>query len=111
MKFDEVEPGTCMHRVAVDVAEELRSQIRDLWEDMYRRNKAMGGGMANVTLAGLTVVWLECVHATMGTLDSESAISLLRDLRPEDKEVAREMRLAARDFLRRSRWLPKRRAT
>lgn len=111
MKFDHVDADTCMHGVAVEVADELRDHVRLVYEDMHLRNKEMGGGMANVTLAGLTVVWLECVHATMGTLDSESAISLLRELRPSDKEAAREMRLAARDFLRRSRWLPKRRTT
>lgn len=110
MKFDHVDPDTSMHHLAVEVADEFREAVKTTWEAMYLRNKQMGGGMANVTLAGLTVVWLECVHATMGTPDSESAISLLRHLRPDDKSVARDMRGAARDFLRRSYWLPKRRA-
>lgn len=110
MRFEDVDAESCMHGVALDVADELREQIRSTYEDMHHRNQQIGGGMANVALAGLTVVWMECVHATMGTLDSESAISLLRDMRPEDKEAAREMRMAVRDFLRRSHWLPKRRA-
>lgn len=109
MQFDHVEADSCMHHVALEVAEELREQIMASYLAMYVRNREMGGGMSNVVLAGLTLVWLECVHSLMGTPDSESAISLLQDLRPSESSVTKEMRMAARDFLRRSKWLPKRR--
>jgi len=78
---------------------------------MHLRNQQIGGGLSNVVMAGLTVVWLECVHSLSGSPDGESAIALLRDLSPGDRAVAKEMRMAARDFLRRSRWLPKQRTT
>jgi hypothetical protein len=111
MMFDDINTDTCQHHVALDVADRFREQFRELYAGMYRRNSDIGGGLSNFVLAGLTVVWLECTHSLMGSPDSESAIALLRDMRPDDRAVAKEMRMAARDFLRRSRWLPKQRAT
>jgi hypothetical protein len=111
MEFDDIDADTCQHHAALQVADEFREQFRTLYAGMYRRNAAIGGGLSNMVMAGMTVVWLECVHSLMGSPDSESAIALLRDMRPDDRAVAKEMRMAARDFLRRSRWLPKQRAT
>jgi hypothetical protein len=111
MAFEDIDADTCQHHVALEVADKFREQFRELYADMYRRNSDVGGGLSNFVMAGLTVVWLECVHSLSGSPDGESAISLLRDMRPDDRDVVREMRRAARDFLRRSRWLPKQRAT
>jgi len=60
--------------------------------------------MANVVLAGLTLVWLESVHTVWNTPTGESAVGLMTQLRPDDKESKRDMQRAARDFLRRSGW-------
>lgn len=110
MEFDHVTPDTCMHGVSLEFADELREMVHQNYVGMYLRNHEIGGGMDNIVLAGLTVVWLECVHSLMGTPDFESAIALLADMRPKERVVAKEMRMAARDFLRRSKWLPKRRS-
>jgi hypothetical protein len=113
MTFDEVGVDDDMAEVAVRVGDEMRDKVRELYAAMCQRNRELyeenDRGMANVVLAGLTLVWLELVHNTMGTGHSESAITLLLNLRPQDRGVARDMKMAARDFLRRSRWLPKRR--
>jgi hypothetical protein len=104
MNFDEVDPDECMHSVAVDVADELREHIRDLYMRQHQRNQETDGGMANVVLAGLTLVWLESVQTVWNTPTGESAVALLRRLRPETREAKRDMQRAARDFLRRSGW-------
>jgi len=111
MDFTRVDAETCQHGLAIEIADEFRQVFRDAYADMHLRNSQIGGGLANVVLTGLTVVWLECVHSLSGSPDGESAIALLRDLSPDDRAVAKEMRMAARDFLRRSRWLPKQRTT
>jgi hypothetical protein len=109
MDFSELKPDDCMHTVAMDVAAELREAMRSLYVGMYQKNEDMQGAMPNVVLAGLSLLWLESAHTVFGTADYETALSLVKGIRPNDKEVEREMKQVARDFLRRSRWLPKRR--
>lgn len=104
MTFDDVDHGTCMHGLSVDVADDIRSYVGGLFAQQHARNLETDGAMANVVLTGLTLVWLEAVHGHWNTVASESAISLLRGLKPEDRETGKEMRRAARDFLRRSGW-------
>ena len=104
MDFDKVDADACMHMVAVDVADELREHVRDLYLRQHQRNLETDGAMANVVLAGLTLVWIEAVHTVWNTVHSESAMSLLKGLAPESKGDKREMKRAARDFLRRSGW-------
>lgn len=104
MNFDDVQPDTCMHGVSVDVADELREHIRDLYLRQHQRNQETEGAMANVVLAGLTLVWLEAVHTVWNTSTGESAVCLLKGLKPESREEKRDMQRAARDFLRRSGW-------
>jgi hypothetical protein len=111
MDFTDLDPDACMHSVSLDVAEDMRQHYRDLYVHMLQARKRMDEGMPNVVLAGLTVLWLECVHSAFGTVEYESAISILRDVQPNGKSVYREMRRAARDFLRRSKWLPVKRST
>jgi hypothetical protein len=104
MIFDKADAETCPRRLAMDVADDLRERIHDLYAQQHKRNQETDGGMANVVLAGLTAVWLEAVHASWNTMLSESAMSVLRGMDPEDKEVKVSMKRAARDFLRRSGW-------
>lgn len=108
MIFDNANPDTCPRGLAMDVADELREHIHDLYARQHKRNQETDGGMANAVLAGLTAVWLEAVHASWNTMLSESAISVLRGMSPEDQETKRSMKWAARDFLRRSGWCVRR---
>jgi hypothetical protein len=107
MMFKEVDDSTCMHGVAFDVANHLREEVREMYRSMFERNVELQGSIPNAVLAGLTMLWLESVHNVLGSMDYESAIMLVTDCRPSDKQVEKEMKQAARDFLRRSRWLPK----
>jgi hypothetical protein len=107
MIFEEVDESTCMHDVAFDVANHLREQVREMYRCMFERNSELHGTLPNAVLAGLTLLWLESVHNVLGSMDYETAIRLVADCRPTDKQVGKEMKQAARDFLRRSRWLPK----
>lgn len=104
MDFNEVEPDSCMHNVTIDVADELREHVQDLYARQHQRNLETDGAMANVVLAGLTLVWLEAVHTIWNTVSSESAMSLMKGLAPDKKGDKRSMARAARDFLRRSGW-------
>jgi hypothetical protein len=104
MNFDEVDADACMHMLAVEVADELRSHVQELYSGQHQRNQETDGRMANVVLAGLTLVWLEAVHTVWNTPTGESAVGLMHGLKPESKGVKREMQRAARDFLRRSGW-------
>lgn len=106
MTFEDCDDGTCMHDVAVSVADQLREPLRELFFSQHRRAQELDGGLENATLAGLTLLWLESVHAVFGTTDYESAIRLVSEIRPDDKRVCREMSQAACDFLRRSQWMP-----
>ena len=111
MIFDQVDEDTCMHEKAFEVADVMREQVRDLYGEMFRRNRELQGSMANAVLAGLTLLWLESVHNVFGSMDYESALNLVRECKPTDPAVHREMRASARDFLRRSRWLKIKRRT
>jgi len=102
--FHHVDETSSMCRVAVEVADDFREHLRELYQAQHARNQETNGIMANVVLAGLTIAWLEAVHATWSTPYGESALSLMRHLRPEEKAAYWEMKHAARDFLRRSRW-------
>jgi len=102
--FHHVDETSSMCRVAVEVADDFREHLRELYQAQHARNQETNGIMANVVLAGLTIAWLEAVHATWSTPYGESAVSLMRHLRPEEKAAYWEMKHAARDFLRRSRW-------
>lgn len=105
MIFDQVDENTCMHEKAFEVADVLREQVRDMYQDMFRRNGELQGSLANAVLAGLTLLWLESVHNVFGSMDYESALNLVRDCKPTDRNVHKEMRAATRDFLRRSGWI------
>lgn len=109
MDFSEIKPDDCMHTVAMDVTAELRETVRSMYAGMYEKNEDLQGAMPNVVLAGLSLLWLESVHAVFGTADYETALRLLKGIRPNEKEIEQEMKQAARDYLRRSQWLPKRR--
>ena len=104
MDFQSVDPESCQHTTAIELSNELREHINDLLASQTLRNQEVGGGLCNVVLAGLTIAWLDTVYSHWNTVSGESAMSLLKALRPQDKEVARSMRRAARDFLRRSGW-------
>lgn len=107
MDFSTVQPDDCMHTVSMTVSEDLRERVRELYLGMYQRSEEINGVMPNVVLAGLTLLWLESVHTVFGTADYESAVRLLKKIRPNDKVVTGEMRMAARDMLRRSGWTTK----
>lgn len=104
MTFDDVDAETCMHTLSIDVAAEFREQLAQMYQNLHARNAAINGGLANVVLAGLTLVWLEAVYESWNTPYGESAMSIMRRLKPDTKEVKRGMQRAARDFLRRSRY-------
>lgn len=104
MTFDDVDAETCMHSLAINVAAEFRDHLEEMYRNLHARNAEISGGLANVVLAGLTLAWLEAVYASWNTPYGESAMSLMRSLKPETKEVKRGMQRAARDFLRRSRY-------
>lgn len=105
MKFDDVDDQTCMHGLAVEVADELREPLRELFVGQYGRAEQLEARLPNAVLAGLTLLWLESIHAVFGTADYESAVQIVAGIKPNDKRVCREMSQAARDFLRRAEWL------
>lgn len=109
MDFKRIQAEDSMHEVTMMVASELRESLRELYLGMYQRNEEFQGSMPNVVLAGLTLLWLEAVHTIHGTADYESALRLVKGLRPDVPAVEKVMKRAARDVLRRSRWLPKQR--
>jgi hypothetical protein len=104
MSFEDVHADTCMHSVAIGVADDIGRYIQDLYDAQHARNQETDGAMANVVLAALTIVWLDAAHTAWNTPAGESAISLMRGLKPGHKGRKREMQRAARDFLRRSGW-------
>ncbi len=104
MDFRHVDETSSMHHVAVEVADDFREHLYELYQAQHLRNQEADGIMANVVLAGLTIAWLEAVHASWNTPYGESALSVLRGVRPSAKGASLEMKQAARDFLRRSRW-------
>lgn len=108
MDFTNIKPDDCMHQVAIDVSAELRETLHELYRGMYLRGEELEGVMPNVVLAGLTLLWLESIHTVFGTADYETALRLVKGLRPNDPQVNDEMAQAARDFLRRSGRLPRR---
>jgi hypothetical protein len=104
MDFDNVSSGDCMHAVSIQVADDVRNHLKDLYSGLYARSEALPDGLPNVVLAGLTLVWLESVYNVFGSASYESAVSLLKQIRTENKTVRTGMRHAAHDFLRRSGW-------
>ncbi len=93
-----------MADASVRLAEDIRLFIDDLYQQQHQRNVETNGGLANIVLAGLTLVWLESVYQSWNTVHGESAMSLLRVLRPRNKGRAVAVRRSGRDFLRRSGW-------
>ena len=109
MKFDQVQSTDCMRDVTIQVADDLREHLQELYLRMFQRVAELEDGMPNVVLAGLTLVWLEAAHNIFGTASYESAISLLSGIRPDDREALAGMKQSAADVLRRSGWGMKRR--
>ena len=108
MDFHDVDETSSMYDVAVQVADDLRQHLDELYRAQHVRNQEMDGNMANVVLAGLTIVWLEAIHTSWNTPYGESALSVMQGVRPDAEDTYLEMKQAARDFLRRSRWLLRR---
>lgn len=102
MNFSEVQEDADMAEVTIALAEDIRAYLADLYEQQHQRNVETNGAMANVVLAAITIAWMESVHGAWNTMHGESAMSLLKVLRPRAKEDRRNLRRAARDFLRRS---------
>ena len=50
MDFDKVDADTCPHGVAMDVADELREHIHELYARQHKRNLETDGGMANAVV-------------------------------------------------------------
>lgn len=109
MDFDDVQSADCMPEIALRVADDISMHVRSIYLSMLERCKELDNGMPNVVLAGLTLVWLEECQDLLGSASFESAVSILRSIRPQDKEMRVRMRGAAADLLRRSGWSPKRR--
>jgi hypothetical protein len=104
MEFDDIDADTCPYHAAMDVADNIRSHVMELYQKQAARSSELESGLTNSVLAGLTIVWIEAVHSSWNTMFSESAMAVLRGMSPEDKQTRREMKRAARDFLRRSGW-------
>ena len=109
MDFDNVQSTDCMPDLAIQVADDIRDHVRDVYQRMIQRSSELEDGLPNVVLAGLTLVWIESAYNIFGSASYESAISLLSTIRPESKETRRGMKRAAADLLRRSGWAIKRR--
>jgi len=80
-----------MHAVALEVADEFLEHVRDLYSAQHIRNQETNGVMPNVVLAGLTIAWLEAVHASWGKAYGESAVSLMREVAPKGKGMHTEI--------------------
>jgi len=102
--FDKVTQDDCMHDLAVKVSDDVMDKINDLYSGLYAKSEALSDGLPNVVLAGLTLSWLQCVYNVFGSASYESAVTLLRSIRPTDRDTRSGMRHAAHDFLRRSGW-------
>lgn len=111
MDFDDVDSTDCMPEVALRVADDIDMHVRQIYLRMLERCQELSDGMPNVVLAGLTIVWLEQCQELFGSASFESAVSMLRSIRTDDKEVRSRMKRSAADLLRRSGWAPKRRKT
>lgn len=109
MDFKDVDATDCMPQVALRVADDIESHVRQMYVSMLERCHELGDGMPNVVLAGLTIVWLEQCQDLFGSASFESAIAMLRSIRPDDGAVRTRMKRSASDLLRRSGWSQKRR--
>ena len=109
MDFEQVQSTDCMPEVSIQVADEIREDVKQIYIRMLERCQQLDDGMPNVVLAGLTLVWIEACHNIFGSASYESAISLLSAIKPDDRETRKAMKRAAADLLRRSGWALKRR--
>ena len=109
MDFDDVQSTDCMHQVSIQVADDIREHVRQIYLRMLDRSSELEDGMPNVVLPGLTLVWMECAYNIFGSASYESAVTLLRDIRPDSKDDRVGMKRAAADLMRRSGWTLKRR--
>lgn len=109
MDFDDVESNDCMPEVALRVADDIGLHVRQLYLGMIERSAYLENGLPNVVLTGLTIVWLEQCQELFGSASFESAVSMLRSIRPHSNEIQLKMKRSAADLLRRSGWSLKRR--
>lgn len=109
MDFEQVDSTDSMPAVCIQVADDIRDHVRDVYQRMLQRSRELEDGLPNVVLAGLTLVWIESAYNIFGSASYESAISMLSTIKPESKEARQGMKRAAADLLRRSGWAIKRR--
>jgi hypothetical protein len=109
MKFDEVQSTDSMQDLSIQVADDIRDHVREIYVRMIQRSSELEDGLPNVVLAGLTLVWIETVYNVFGSASYESAVRLLSGIRPDDAATRKCMKRAAADVLRRSGWGMKRR--
>lgn len=104
MDFSNVQSSDNMSSLTIDVADDIRDHVREVYLQMFERCQELEDGMPNVVLPALTLVWLESVSSIFGSASYESAVSLLSTLRAGDRDTQRLMRRSAADLLRRSGW-------
>lgn len=91
----------------LELADRLRHAMRGLYDQQYEKGEEFGATLANISLAALTIVWLESVRSSWNTINGESAIAILRAMEGKSDEGKQECVDAANDFLRRSGWSKK----
>ncbi len=111
INFEAIEQDACMPAVCIEVMDELRDHVHDLYKRMFQQCERLPDGMPNVILPALTLVWIEAAYNVFGSASYESAITLLRTLEPVDPETRKGMRQAVNDLMRRSRWAKRRKST
>ena len=106
--FDSVQQEDCMYALSMEVLDELRDHIQDLYLRMFQRCAELPDGMPNVILPALTLAWIEATSSIFGSASYESAVTVLAGISPEDKEARKLMRQSINDLLRRTRWSQRR---